>query len=283
MNNQSIRIRTMSREDLDMGLQWAADEGWNPGWHDADSFHAADPEGFLLGECDGQPVGMISAVRYAQDFGFIGFYIVRPEFRGKGLGLQIWNAGMARLQGRLVGLDGVVAQQANYARSGFRLAYNNVRYQGHLHLPRPMDHSIVTLDSLAPAVLERYDADLFPAPRATFLHHWVRQQGSVALGLLGPRGLCGYGVIRPCRSGYKVGPLFADDADGAQRLLQALVARIPDGAQVQIDLAVPHQAACQWVTGLGLQAVFETARMYTGPAPAIDMARQFAVTTFELG
>jgi len=29
--------------------------------------------------------------------------------------------------------------------------------------------------------------------------------------------------------------------------------------------------------------VFETARMYTGPAPAIDLARIYGITTFELG
>jgi hypothetical protein len=29
--------------------------------------------------------------------------------------------------------------------------------------------------------------------------------------------------------------------------------------------------------------VFATARMYTGPAPAIDLDRVFGVTSFELG
>jgi len=32
-----------------------------------------------------------------------------------------------------------------------------------------------------------------------------------------------------------------------------------------------------------LKPVFETARMYTGPDPAIDLAKLFGVTTFELG
>ncbi len=34
---------------------------------------------------------------------------------------------------------------------------------------------------------------------------------------------------------------------------------------------------------LGLSPVFETARMYTGPAPAIALDRIFGVTSFELG
>ena len=37
---------------------------------------------------------------------------------------------MTHLSGRTVGLDGVVAQQDNYRRSGFALAWRNARYEG---------------------------------------------------------------------------------------------------------------------------------------------------------
>jgi hypothetical protein len=33
----------------------------------------------------------------------------------------------------------------------------------------------------------------------------------------------------------------------------------------------------------GLTPVFETARMYTGPNPEIELAKLFGVTTFEMG
>ena len=84
-----LLVRPMTRAELDLGLDWAAAEGWNPGLHDADSFHAADPGGFLVGLVDDTPVGMISAVRYGARFGFIGFYIVRPAWRGR----CSWSAG----------------------------------------------------------------------------------------------------------------------------------------------------------------------------------------------
>ena len=63
-------------------------------------------------------------------FAFLGFYIVRPDLRGRGYGLRIWNAAVDHAGGRTIGLDGVVAQQENYKKSGFRLAYANVRYGG---------------------------------------------------------------------------------------------------------------------------------------------------------
>ena len=100
-------------------LDWAADEGWNPGVGDAAPFHEADPDGFLLGWLDGEPVASISLVRYDPWFAFLGCYIVRPPYRGQGHGLAMWRAALALREDRVVGLDGVVAQQAAYARSGF--------------------------------------------------------------------------------------------------------------------------------------------------------------------
>src|SRR5262249_27238723 len=117
----------MTRGDLDLAVAWAAREGWNPGRRDADCFHAADPAGFLIGERGGMPLATISVVAYDAAFGFLGFYIVEPEARGQGYGLQIWRAGMAHLGARNIGLDGVVAQQDNYRKSGFALAYRNIR------------------------------------------------------------------------------------------------------------------------------------------------------------
>ena len=119
----ALAIRPLQRSEMGLALDWAAAEGWNPGLADAEPFHAADPGGFLCGWLADEPVALISAVRYGADSGFIGFYIVRPAWRGRGHGLAIWQAAMARLAGRNIALDGVVAQQDNYRRSGFKLAW----------------------------------------------------------------------------------------------------------------------------------------------------------------
>ena len=93
-SDANFRIRALSRDEMSLPIEWAALEGWNPGLHDAACFYAADPGGFLVGELDGEPVGCISAVKYGSEFGFIGLYIVRPEFRGRGFGIQLWRAAM---------------------------------------------------------------------------------------------------------------------------------------------------------------------------------------------
>ena len=83
MGDKFFVVRRMTAADLELALDWAAAEGWNPGLHDAHCFYAADPDGFFLGELDGVPVGSISAVRYGPGFGFLGLYIVKPERRGR--------------------------------------------------------------------------------------------------------------------------------------------------------------------------------------------------------
>ena len=80
------QIRNMSKKDLDTAVSWAAKEGWNPGIHDSYCFYAADPNGFLIGLLDDEPVAMVSAVAYEDSYGFMGFYIVKPEVRHRTYG-----------------------------------------------------------------------------------------------------------------------------------------------------------------------------------------------------
>lgn len=93
----------MARKEIEMAIEWAAKEGWNPGLHDAECYFAADPNGFLMGLLGDKPIATISAVKYGESFGFLGLYMVKPEYRGKGYGIQIWNAGMRYLEGRSIG------------------------------------------------------------------------------------------------------------------------------------------------------------------------------------
>ncbi|MFA7633063.1 MAG: GNAT family N-acetyltransferase, partial [Thiohalomonadaceae bacterium] len=118
-----LNIRSMNRDEVDWAIELAAAEGWNPGLSDAEAFYTQDPEGFIVGVLDGKPIGCISAIAYEGGFGFIGFYIVEPPYRGQGYGIQLWQHAIRRLQGRTIGLDGVIDQVDNYSKSGFTLVH----------------------------------------------------------------------------------------------------------------------------------------------------------------
>jgi hypothetical protein len=189
---------------------------------------------------------------------------------------------MKQLTGRLVGLDGVVAQQPNYRKSGFVLAWNNIRFGGEAPAVAASHPDVVPAASKPFAAIEALDASVFPAPRPAFLRAWLGASGHVALALLREGAVGGFGVIRPCRSGHKIGPLVAEDAAGAEALFTALCARVEPGP-VFLDVPEPHGGAVALAQGFGLVPVFETARMFTGPAPPLRTDRIFGITSFELG
>ncbi|MGF6654872.1 ribosomal protein S18 acetylase RimI-like enzyme [Paraburkholderia youngii] len=273
-------VRNMSSSEVDLAIEWAAAEGWNPGLDDARCFWNADPNGFFVGIWRGEPVACISAVAYDERFGFIGLYIVKPAFRARGFGLRTWQHAMRYLGDRTIGLDGVVAQQQNYKKSGFQLAYRNIRFQGVVRAastPR-----LTNAREIPFAQLLAYDSACFSTNRSRFLADWIAQSQALALADVGNDQIRGYGVLRRCRSGYKIGPLFADDARIANDLFDGLVASAA-GEVIALDVPEVNAAAVALAERYGMVSAFETARMYTRAAPAIPVQRVFGVSTFELG
>jgi ribosomal protein S18 acetylase RimI-like enzyme len=277
-----LQIRNLRPEEISIAADWAAAEGWNPGLSDAACFAIPDAKGFFVGEIDGEPVATVSCVNYDDRFAFLGFYIVRSDFRDRGHGLRIWNAAIAHAGTRVIGLDGVVAQQNNYKKSGFQLAYANIRYGGIVAAPLRPPADVVALDTIPFARVEADDATVFPAPRAGFLRAWIDTSGHIGRALLRDGKLAAWGVIRPCRTGRKIGPLVADDRAAAEAIAQALLASAGDG-EVFLDVPAVNREAIALAESLGLAPVFETARMYTGPIPPLRIDRVFGVTSFELG
>ncbi len=278
-----LDIRPMSRADLDAALGWARDEGWNPGLDDAAAFHAQDPSGFLMGWLGTVRIGCISVVKYGADFAFLGLYIVHPAHRGKGYGKAIWDAGIASAAGRTIGLDGVPAQQENYRKSGFALAYRSARWSGALRglvAKRSYVRPVTAEDFGAVAA---FDRRYFAAARDGFLAAWLAPSASRQTEAYFEDGrVRGYGTIRRCVEGWKIGPLFAETPGIAEALLAALVT--PAGTDpVSIDVPAPNAAAVALVERLGFKPAFETARMYRGTPPELDLDGIFGTSTLELG
>jgi GNAT superfamily N-acetyltransferase len=279
-----LRIRTMRPDEIALAAEWAAGEGWNPGLGDTECFATVDPQGFFIGELDGKPAATIACVNYDERFAFLGLYIVRPDLRGRGYGLRIWNTAIAHAQPRVIGLDGVVAQQENYKKSGFHLAYANVRYGGAVASPSgPSQPGVVDLAHIPFAALAADDATVFPAPRAAFLRAWIAARGHVGRALLRDGRLAAWGVLRPCRTGHKIGPLVADDRAAAEAVLAALLTGADARGEVFLDVPSINADALALARDAGLAPVFETARMYTGAIAPLRLERVFGVTTLELG
>jgi len=269
-------------EIKDLIVRNMTQEGWNPGIHDAECFYAADPNGFFIAELNGKPVGCLSAVAYDEHFGFAGFYIVKPGLRSQGIGHQLIEQASAYMGNRTVGNDAVIAQQEIYKKYGFCLYYCNIRYRGIASSVVTNSPEIIDLRKIPFDQLIVYDRGMFPSERSTFLNCWIKQQEGAALGNVKNGQLSGYGVIRKCRQGFKIGPLFADNEEIADNLFLALTAKIL-GEEYFLDITEPNPGARALVKRYDMQMVFETARMYSGTPPFLPLEKIFGVTSFELG
>lgn len=279
----SAEIRTLTPAEVAELLDWAGAEGWNPGPGDAAAFHAADPEGFLGCFVDGTMAAGIAAVAYDAGYGFIGLYICRPEHRGNGFGRAVWDAGMARLGGRTIGLDGVPEQQANYRSMGFRAAYETLRFTG-----RPDPETVPadagwSVERYRPEMLDAVlglDRACFPADRARFMRAWLEAPREAVVATRGGV-LGGFGVVRRCLAGHKIGPLLALEDGAASAILPALAQRV--GGEISIDVPEHRGAFRRVLAASGMAPGFRTARMYRGPAPVPARDGTYGVTSLELG
>lgn len=288
MSMPATEIRPLSPAEVATLVGWAGDEGWNPGLADASAFHAADPQGFLGCFVDGVLAAGISAVAYGTDFGFIGLYICHPDYRGKGYGRQVWDAGIAHLEGRTIGLDGVPEQQANYASMGFEPTYQTFRWSGRVTTPSPSptapSASTIKVRTATPDLLPAigaFDSRFFPAERSSFLTEWLSAPRATFVATTAA-GIAGYAVLRRCLVGHKLGPLFAVDNDAADALLDACLQRIGTD-ELQIDAPEAQDVFSNRLARLGFTRGFATRRMYRGPAPTVDQSGVYGVTTLELG
>lgn len=274
-----ITSRTASLQELELVLNWAAAEGWNPGLDDAAAFFSADPEGFFVALDGDAPVAAISVVNHSDVFSFLGLYLCLPSHRGRGIGFALWSYALEHAGTRTVGLDGVPAQQSNYEASGFKPSGKTTRYAGPLP-PKSADNVRAMSNADAPA-LTQLDAAASGWLKPGYLNSWLSGADTRRSWVLEQAGaIAGFATVRACRTGSKIGPFWATGENEARTLL-ADIANHATGPFI-IDVPASSTGLDSLCRKLGLTPGFETARMYRGKASSASHPF-FGVTSLELG
>ena len=185
---------------------------------------------------------------------------------------------MARLTGRLVGLDGVPAQQDNYRRSGFELAYRNVRYGGRRgragrSASSTREHSL--------RAAARFRRPVVPGAEAGFLAGWISLPESLALAAVEDGELRGFGVA----GGAGTATRSARSTPRAARSRSGCSTVCAMALQVSRSSSMcrsPTRRRSPWPKG-AISSRRSRRPGCNGPAPAIDLTQLYGVTTFELG
>ena len=286
INIEDLKLSQLRKSDLKTLVGWAKKEGWNPGEQDYDIFWKTDPDGFYGFFYEDALIAGGSVVSYNDEFGFMGLFIVHPDFRDQGIGRKLWylrrNLLLERLKdGVAIGMDGVVAMQPFYARGGFKMAFKDERYEC---MGQKLSYSdaISTIEDEDFEQILAYDLLSLGYNRQRFLKNWLLNPDSLSFKYLTENGLSGYATIRKADHGYKIGPLFADSDEIAEDLYRACL-NWAEGEAVFLDIPMINKGAIALVEKYEATYVFECARMYLGKPTNMEMDKVYGITTFELG
>lgn len=286
IDQSKLRLQTLTISQFKELMQWAADEGWNPGLVDDEIFFNTDPKGHIGYFLDDELIAGGSIVSYEGKFGFMGLFIVKPLYRGEGIGRELWYKRRDLLLQRLdseaaIGMDGVVAMQPFYARGGFRLAFRDLRYELRGRFSAQNPSVFVYSKSDEWSVID-YDSACFGVRRDKFMKAWLDQPSHWVFIYKKENKIKGFAVLRKTISGYKIGPLFADHQQEARALLNACLNQSGNEA-VYLDIPENQPKAAELIKEYGGKYVFECARMYYGHPPKVKQKRIYGITSFELG
>ncbi len=268
MPETNITIRSMRREELDLAMDWLTREGWNPGLRDAECFWQQDPEGFFVGVLNRVPVVLGGLLRHGDGYGIIRFVVVHERFRHRGIGRQMMQHLLEMLEGRTLAVEARDHCLPAYRSAGFQVSWRTLRY-GRTWKSVPRDWRDVDVQPLAQITrpLLVYDRSVTTLERDHLLDCWLSRQGSRAYLYQQGGVVKGYGVVRACRRGYHIGPLFADSPGIAEMLLQRLVSAVPPAELVQLDIPDLNKPALALAHKYQMELLSHSTRLYLPEQP----------------
>lgn len=286
INIDGLKFQKLDLEGVKTLVSWAEEEGWNPGPYDAEIYFTTDPDGFYGYFDNGTLIGGGSIVSYNKEFGFMGFFIVKPEYRSQGIGKKLWYQRRDTLLSRLnkdapIGMDGVIAMQAFYRKGGFEILFRDERYEK-IGMEFTTDKNISPISNEDVESILAYDKKCFGFSRPQFMKPWLKLPGNKTFKYVEKRKLKGFAIVRKANKGYKISPLFADNEMIAEELYKACLNSVI-GEPLYLDIPVINDGAVHIIKKYNATYVFECARMYYGKPPEIEMDKVFGITTFELG
>ena len=288
-------IRPARASDIPEIVRWARSEEFAPGFGDVDIYRNTDKQGVWMGWVDSTPVGCIAGVKYNNIYGFIGLYIVRPEYRGQGYGHRLWEQAIRHLQDvKCVGLEAASHLIINYAEWGFKTSSQTIRWQlfnaedglSAQAVLDPQDLNIVSGAEIPLEAIKKYDSEREFTARPHFLSQWLEHPSGKVIALIDKYNHChGFARIRPCLlpagEGWRIGPILADSPVLAKVLILNLLTE--HKGVILIDSPERNDNAQLLLSSLGFHEISATTRMYKGSHKAVLTKDVYGLACLELG
>ncbi|XP_067123389.1 uncharacterized N-acetyltransferase YitH-like [Centruroides vittatus] len=292
-------VRNLRPEEIPLLLDLAKAEGRHMGLEaEIETWLEVDPECFFVACSDsGDILGSCCGVRLSEEHGYVGMYVVKPEYRSLGIGKKVWNAAIEHLGDRNKGLSAVDSYFPLYRdKAGFNVVadWTVDLYRSENAPEMDLDLADLYLDSklrilpISDEELMRdviaYDKEIHVYDRSKIVRLSLMERGCISrVALLGD-SVCGYGCIKPGLQGlWIITPLYADSEHVAHLLLSELIGSLSEEEREKgFALKVPstNTAAAGVMSHFGFcRQTYSLRRCYTHSVVDLPVSRIFALQT----
>lgn len=265
--SESLTIRKLLAEDIEMAMELVLAESWNQTKEDWELLINNSQNICLAAEIGGKLVATATAINYSNKVAWIGMVLVNKENRGKGISKVLLNAlfeGLKYCQS--IKLDATPAGQPVYKKVGFVDEYlinrmGNTSFNSNLPQLNAQLARKIREDDI-PAIIE-FDKQVFGADRTQLIHamisnypdkSWVLEQNNVISGfILGRKG----------NKYHQIGPLSAQSIT-AVKILMSQALKDLKGQALVIDVLDDKGEFIEWLNSVGFAKQRDFSRMYKG-------------------
>ena len=294
-NPMTMAIRTMTVDDVPLGMALKDQAGWNQTEADWLRFLAMEPDGCFVAQWDGRPVATTVTTVF-EDVGWIAMVLVEKAVRGRGIGTRLVQHALAHLERRpvqTVRLDATPLGRPVYEGLGFVREYEVARWEGVAVSPlslcgrgaggegAPQSNRETLVAPPLDAVAE-LDRHVTGTNRRPLIEQLYRQQPE-AMQVERVQGkLAGYATLRLGSCAVQIGPAVAVTPEVGTALAEAAL-RLYVGRPVYIDIPPENTAATSWARSKGFEVQRHWMRMRRGKPVQDHPARIWASSGPENG
>lgn len=269
VNDPSVMIRQLRKDDIGGALQLCRSAGWNQLREDWKRLIEYQPQGCFAATVDETLVGTVTTTSYGKDLGWIGMMLVHEDFRRRGIATQLMQTSIDYLRDHRVAcikLDATPAGAHVYERFGFQSEFSFQRF-ARTSFGEPEDQVTQPNGALRDPHFQM-DRFAFGADRG----EWIRKMSSDSTVVVSEEG---FGMLRAGFLADYLGPVVASSGTGARDLIgRCLEHSFAD----QIFWDVLHPRAASLAHSMDFVPVRDLTRMRLGtPLHCEGLERQFAI------
>lgn len=263
-----MKIGNLKPEDLGEVKRLCNMVHWPLTMQDIKRLYELEPDGWFCAEVDNQYVGQAMGIAIGS-LGCIGMIIVHENYRRRGIGTALTTEAVNYLRNKgakRIRLDATPEGYTTYKKLGFLDEFPVRHYVKGVASSSPPLPKISEVKPLVAADIEgviEFDKFSFGVNRAKVLKTLFND--SRAFVVKHGSEIQGYMMYRDTTTGHWLGPLIANDALSAERLLQQVLREL-SGKEIRLGVPSINHNAITLFERHDFKAEFEIVRMCYGPS-----------------